>query len=147
MATSDRLSLPRRLSKCVAGAALLFTFSSLGACKRTGPALDEGQGVLSSAGLKIEDFHPTPPSPFSAKECREGKIEGLSAVLCVYASAEARARGEKVMEDWVSTAVTGTWVRRDIDPTHLFLLGLADRNRADLNGKTMVRVTSAFEKK
>src|SRR5947209_4880250 len=98
-----------RIASLVLSAALL-----LPACHRAGPALDEAQDAVASSGLKVEGFHPIQPGGFSAKECREGKAEGLDVVICAYGSLDARARGEKAAEGWIANAVTGTTATRDL---------------------------------
>ena len=143
------MSIPRSAASLFAALCLC----SAPGCNRSGDALDEGQGALTGEGFKLLSLHSVPPAPFSAKACRQSVIESLDAVMCSYASADARARGEKAIEGWVASAVTGTWVPRDLPEgratggARYLLLGLADRTHADLSGKTIQKLSKAFRQK
>jgi hypothetical protein len=111
----------------------------LGCHRSGGDPLDEGVDALGSAGLHVETFKPTDARRLSATSCRQGKVEGLDALLCGYDSAEAQTRAERGAEDWIAGAVTGTWTAR-----RSLLLVVADRAHVDPSGKTMQKVVKAF---
>jgi hypothetical protein len=115
-------------------------------CSKKGPTggagLDTVNESFNSAGLKLDPFVPTDAGRFSATRCMTGRIEGVDAVLCEYGSAEAAQLGRKAGEDWIAGAVTGTALQRDRT-----LLVLADRARADPNGKSIHKIALAFQGK
>jgi hypothetical protein len=111
----------------------------LGCHKAPAGAFDPGLDALRSAGLKVDAFQPVDPRHLSAIACQQGMVEGLDALLCDYGGPQAWVRGKKGAEEWIGSALTGTWAGRDA-----LLLVVADRAHADPNGKTMQKIVKAF---
>jgi hypothetical protein len=109
--------------------------------KKEGP-VEVALGRLSDTGVKVEAFRQVDARTFAALSCRQGRVESLDAVLCDYGTPEAWARGKKAAEDWIGSALTGTWATSDG-----LLLVVADRARIDPSGKTIQRVMKAFSGK
>ena len=110
--------------------------------KADGPgrlSLKEADAALTSAGFKAGELKDTDPLRFSARKCREGTLEGVETVLCEYGSADAAKLGKSAGEDWVAQATTGAVLING-----LTLIAVADRSRADPNGKIIHRLTQAF---
>jgi len=112
------------------------------ACKKPaegGVHLDDVQGAFGKADWKSSPFAPIDAAKFSAQKCVGSSIEGVDVVLCEFGSEEAKLRGKHAVESWVAEAVTGAAL--DNGRT---VLGLADRARADPNGKIIHQVTKAY---
>ena len=110
--------------------------------KADGPShlsLKQADAALSSAGFKAGELKDTDPLRFSAQKCQEGTLEGVDTVLCEYGSGDAAKLGKNAGEDWVATATTGAVLING-----LTLIAVADRSRADPNGKVIHRLTQAF---
>jgi hypothetical protein len=115
----------------------------LGACKR-GPTpggvhLKEVNDALNSAGYKVDGFQATDPMRFSAQRCAQGAFAGVDALVCEFGSIEAAARGKKAGESWAGQATTAVVLTNG-----LTMLALADRARADHNGKTIHSVSKLY---
>jgi len=134
--------MTRRSPMWKAGLALLGC--ALGGCHRAPPpdAIEPGMAALRDAGLKVEGFAPVDARRFAAIACREGRVESFAALVCDYGAPEAWPRGKRAAEDWIGSALTGTWAARD-----RLLLVLADRDRADPSGKQLSKVVHAFSPK
>jgi hypothetical protein len=104
--------------------------------------LEQVNESFNAAGLKLDPFVPTDAGRFSATRCLSGRIEGVDAILCEYGSAEAAQLGKKSGELWIGEAVTGTALLRDRT-----MLVLADRSRADPNGKSILKISQAYQPK
>ena len=66
-------------------------------------------------------------------------MAALDALLCEYGDETAAGAGRKQAEAWVGSAVTGASLARG-----RVVLAVADRGRADPNGKTIHKLTQAF---
>jgi hypothetical protein len=120
---------------------LIVGLCALGACKRShenGPTLDDVRDAFGKE-WKVDALATQDAARFSAKRCVAGPIEGIDAVICEYASADAVQRGKLSAEAWVGQAVTGVAL-----DNRLTVLGLADRGRVDPNGKLIHRITAAY---
>lgn len=114
-------------------------------CKKapsTDPSLEQVNEALSSAGLKLDPFTPADASRFSAQLCMAGRIEGIDAMLCQFAAPDGAHAAKRAGEDWIGTAPTGVTLDRG-----RVLLLLADRGRADPNGRSIHKITQAFQGK
>ncbi len=76
-----------------------------------------------------------------AGACSRGMVAGLDVLLCEYTSDETLAAGEeKMMADWADESLaTGAVVR-----TSRTLLAIADRDKADVGGRTISRLAKTF---
>lgn len=123
--------------------ALLLLALAIAACSgKAQPAaggLEQANEAFNAAGLKLDPFVPTDAARFSATRCLSGRIEGVDAVLCEYGSAEASQLGKKAGETWIADAVTGAALLHDRT-----MLVLADRTRADPNGKAIHKISQAY---
>lgn len=124
---------------------LVLALYVVGACSKS-PSdgqlrLAGARSALGSAGAKVDDLKSTDPSKLSAQKCEGGTLDGLDAVLCEYGSAEAVALGKKAATDWIGQATTGAALQNG-----LTVFAVADRNRTDPNGKTIHKLTSAYQK-
>ena len=97
--------------------------------------------ALQAAGHSTAGFAATEARPFQAKACQAGTLERVSAVLCEYGSVEALALGQQGAEEWIGQAAAGVVLRRD-----LYLLALADRDRADPNGRAVAAIGKTFRR-
>ena len=122
---------------------LALVLLMLGACsKKPGEVrLKEVNDSLQSAGFKLDSFQPADPGKFSAQKCVQGLLDGVDAIVCEYGSNDAVALGKKAGEDWVAQAATGAVLTNGKT-----LLVVADRSRADPNGKTIHKITQAYSK-
>jgi hypothetical protein len=113
----------------------------LAACSKpqVGATLADTEAALTKSGLKLSTFSPADAARFSAQRCTTGTIEGIDAALCEYGSVEAVQQGKHSAEAWIGDAVTGAALENG-----RHLLAVADRTRADTNGKTIHRITKAF---
>lgn len=111
-------------------------------CKKPvegGVHLEDVQSTFEKADWKRAPFAAADAGKFSAQKCVSSTIEGVDVLLCEFGSEEAKQRGKRAVEAWVAEAVTGAAL--DNGRT---VLGLADRSRADPNGKIIHQVTKAY---
>jgi hypothetical protein len=106
-----------------------------------GVHLKQVNDSFASAGFKLDSFQPADPGRFSAQKCVQGLLDGVDSVVCEYGSAEAVTRGRKAGEDWIGQATTGAVLINGYT-----LLAVADRGRADPNGKLIHKITQAYNK-
>lgn len=121
---------------------LALWIGALAGCKKPPPEalrVVDVQAGLSKAGLKLGAFQPTDAARFSAQKCEAGTVEALETVVCEYGSDEAVREGKRGGEGWIAAAVTGVALENGRT-----LLVLADRGRADPNGKLIHRITQAY---
>jgi hypothetical protein len=104
-----------------------------------GVRLEQVSDAFASAGLKVADFKPADPARFNAQKCVAGVVEKLETVVCEYGSPDAVALGKKAGEQWASGATTAAVLGNGRT-----ILVVADRERADPNGKTIHKITQAF---
>ena len=103
------------------------------------PHLKAIDQALRSAGFKLDTFAATSGGRFAATTCASGTLDGVEAVLCDFGDASASQAAKTAAEDWIATAETGTVLTR----AHT-MLALADRHKADPNGKVIHRATKAY---
>jgi hypothetical protein len=104
-----------------------------------GVRLEQVSDAFSSAGLKVADFKPADAAPFNAQKCLAGQVERLDTVVCEYGSPDAVALGKKAGEQWAAGATTAAVLGNGRT-----VLAVADRQRADPNGKMIHKITQAF---
>lgn len=123
----------------------LVLLALLAACKKApanDPTLEQVNDSFTSAGLKLEPFSPADGARFSAQLCMAGRIEGVDAMLCQFAAPDGARAAKRTGEEWIGTAPTGVTLERG-----RILLLLADRAQADPNGKSIHKITQAFQGK
>jgi hypothetical protein len=123
----------------------LLLVAALAGCKSKpagDPGLEDVNASFTAAGLKLDPFVPTDAQRWNAQLCLSGRIEGVEAVLCQYATNDAPRLAHKTGEEWIGTAPTGTTLDRG-----RILLVLADRAHVDPNGRAIHKITQAFQGK
>lgn len=123
---------------------LLSSLLLLVACSKAtegGVRLKQATAALQSAGWKTDGLQTVDPGKLAAQKCVQGPLDGVDVMLCEYGSADAVALGKKAGEEWLGQATTGAVLQNGNA-----ILAVADRNRADPNGKTIHKLTQAFTK-
>jgi hypothetical protein len=123
---------------------LALALATAGCGKKPAPEgvrLPQVNDALLAAGFKLDAFKPIDPGRFAAQTCAAGPLDGIDALVCEYASPDAAALAKKDTEGWVGEAVTGAVLANGRT-----LLAVADRGRADPNGKTIHRITQAYQR-
>lgn len=109
------------------------------------PAEDEfAQPVLTAlkqAGLTASGFERTAARPYTAKACVQGEVDKLEVVLCRYESGEQAKAAKDKLEQFAAGAVTGA-----VRAAGAISLAVADRAKADLDGKRLDKILKAFGK-
>lgn len=124
---------------------MLFLSTSALGCRRSRVEgtvnVDSILNVWNDAGFDTEKVVNIEPDVWSAGACSRGPVAGLEVLICEYSSDDAARVGEKkMMSDWEEESVpTGAVVR-----TSRTLLAIADRNKADPSGRTIVRLAKLF---
>jgi hypothetical protein len=124
-----------------AGLVAALALLACAGCKKSsdGVHLKQVNDALIGAGFKLDNFRPADPGRFSAQSCAAGTIDGVDALVCEYGSPQAQALGYKAGEDWIAQATTGTVLKNGMTT-----IALADRGRADPNGKTIHKITQTY---
>jgi hypothetical protein len=119
----------------------LLATVGLGACGKSNQAtgVEDIKKVFAKEGWKTDALVVQDPSRFSAQKCLAGPMEGLDVVICEYGSIEAVGQGKAGTEAWVGQAVTGVALENGRT-----VLGIADRGRADPNGKLVHKISAAY---
>lgn len=122
--------------RCAAGPArgalaLLLLGGLLSGCGK-GKGIEAELANLRGGGHTLSEFKDSDPKEWHAQRCQSGTIDKLAATLCEYVSAEAATLGQGAGDAWIGRAHSGTVLRRE-----LILIGLADRDRVDVNGKAL----------
>jgi len=104
----------------------------------TGASVKEVLTAWSEAGFDIEALKPLEEHGFGKATCRQGPIDGVETTLCLYenegaASVERSAGLAKVGEATGAALVRGR-----------MMLVVADRDKADPDGKTINKLTRIF---
>lgn len=122
--------------------ALVVALLALGACSKSDGKvhLAQAKSALAKADVKADAWKPIDPGKLAAQKCETAQVEGVDAIVCEYGSTEAVALGKKAGEEWIAQAVTGV-----VLVNGQTLLGMADRNRTDPNGKTMHKLSAAYQ--
>jgi hypothetical protein len=126
----------------------LLVLLALAACeeeKKDGagaPAKSDAAGVVVDAwkegGLTVTAFTAADGEAYGGGDCRAGQVNGVDAVLCLYATEElARGAEPKGLEQ--VGAATGTALTKGE-----VLLVMVDRKKADPEGRTINTATKIF---
>jgi hypothetical protein len=128
----------------------VFSFAALVAtiafgCKRPHVdgtvAVDSVLAAWGAAGLDTKAVINLEPDAWTAGACSRGLVAGLDVLICEYPGDDTLATGEqKIMSDWEEESVATAAVVR----TSRTLLAVADRNKADPNGRTIARLVKIF---
>ena len=140
MTTAGEQLTLRRLLFLVA--VVLALLAGVG-CRKPGAdgvRLKQVNDALLSAGFKLDSFHPVDATRFAAQKCATGTLNGVETLVCEYATLEAEALGRRAGEDWIAQAVTGTVLVNGYT-----LLALADRAKADPNGRTIHKIAQTYQ--
>lgn len=119
--------------------AALGAIGVLGAagCSKTGIA-GELQ-IFKDGGRAVSEFIDLDASALGAQKCQAGTIDKIATLLCEYRSADAAAQGQTAAAGWFGQTSTALVLRKN-----QLLLGLADRNHSDQNGKSMLAISKIF---
>jgi hypothetical protein len=109
--------------------------------KKGAPFHQDVAEALAEAGLKVAEFETAAARPYQAAECVRGEVAKLDVMICRYESEEAAKTGEKKLDQFLGGAVSGAFRR---SKTTIF--AVADRNKVDLQGKTINKMLKTFEK-
>ncbi len=126
--------------------ALLLALLAISGCSKSKASSESGvrlaqvNDALAAAGFKLDNFKPIDAARYSAQTCASGPIDGVDTLVCEYPSADAAALAKKATEAWVGEAVTGAVLSNGRT-----LLAVADRMHGDHNGKTIHRITQAYQ--
>jgi hypothetical protein len=98
-------------------------------------------GVLDAwkkAGLTVSAFDAADGAKYGGGDCRAGQVNGIDAVLCLYASSElataAQPKGLEAVGDATGSALAEGRV----------LLVVVDRRKVDPEGRTLNQATKVF---
>jgi hypothetical protein len=107
------------------------------------PHTDDVVNAWQKAGLNPAAFTPIDPGTYRAGYCSQGTLGGIDALICEYTDDDALDRAKKLIHDmWNKEGVhTGVEVR-----TKRTLIAVADRNKADPNGKSIAKAVDTFKK-
>jgi hypothetical protein len=107
------------------------------------PSTDDVVDAWKGAGLNPASFVAIDPMAYRAGYCSQGTLGGIDALICEYADDESLDRAKKVIQDmWNKEGIhTGVEVR-----TKRTLIAVADRQKADPNGKTIAKAVATFKK-
>jgi hypothetical protein len=90
------------------------------------------------AGLTVSAFTDADGAKYGGGECKSGQVNGIDAVLCSYASPElataAQPKGQDAIGDTTGSSIAEGRV----------LLVVADRRKADPEGRTINTATKVF---
>lgn len=96
-------------------------------------------------GLDTANVASIEADPWAAGACYQGTVSGLDVLICEYGSDEALAQGEqRINATWDDESVPTAAVARTSQPSRT-ILAIADRNKADPNGRTIARLIKTFQ--
>jgi hypothetical protein len=121
---------------------------SLAACskeEKQSPAASGGAPAVvdawKKAGLTVGAMDAVDGAKYGGGECKAGQVSGVDAVLCTYPTAEAAKTAEAKGLEAVGEA-TGSAIAQG-----KVLLVVADRRKADPEGRTINQMTKLFRGK
>jgi hypothetical protein len=122
---------------------LLLITLLLAACDHgsSKPGADQPDPVVESwkkAGLTVSALTSADGTPYASKDCKAGQVNGVDVVLCSYADAKAAKDAETNGFEQVGEN-TGTALSHDGR-----MLVIADRRKADPEGRTIDQATKLF---
>jgi hypothetical protein len=123
-----------------AGLLVAALFAFFGCSKKGSASLQAVNDAFIAAGFKLDSFHTTDGKRFGAEHCSAGELGGIDALVCEVTPAE-QARAKEATEEWVAQAPTGVVLTNGAT-----LLALADRSHADPHGRTIHKITQAYQK-
>ena len=104
-------------------------------------AVDSVLAAWGAAGFDTKAVTNLEPDAWMAGACSRGLVVGLDVLLCEYPGDDTLATGEqKIMSDWEEESIATAAVVR----TSRTLLAVADRNKADPNGRTVAQLVKIF---
>lgn len=133
----------RSVIMMVAAAALMAAVAGCdkgdGAGKGAAPSgVDGVLEAWKKAGLTVSAFDAADGAKYGGGECKSGTVSGVDAVLCVFATPDlakaAEAKGLAAVGDTTGSSLA----------EGKLLLVVADRRKADPQGKTINQATKLF---
>lgn len=114
-----------------------------GACEEgKTPAAAKGvDGVVAawrSAGMTVTAFSPADGARYGKGECKAGQVNGVDAVLCSYKSPEEAKAAQPAALATVGETTGAALAEGSV------LMVVADRRKADPEGRTINQATKVF---
>jgi hypothetical protein len=128
----------------VALAALAVAFAACGKDEPKDPAartVDDIFAELSSAGLQAKDVGPADGGALGGGECKAGAVKGIELTVCRYGDEKAAGAAQPAGLARVGEATGAALTHGPL------LLVVADRAKADPDGKTINQITRVFRQK
>lgn len=106
-------------------------------------AADKLMAAWKGAGLAASELAVIAPAGYHAGACSRGSVQKVEALVCEYRDDASLDRGKQAIEaEWDQQGVkTGVTVK-----SGRTLLAVADRAKADPNGKLISKVVATFQK-
>lgn len=83
--------------------------------------------------------------PWAAGACSQGTVSGVDVLICEYENDESLSSGEqKINAGWDEESVPTAVLVRTTQPSRT-ILAMADRSKADPNGRTIARLAASFQ--
>ena len=127
-----------KLIKLLAAAALAVAVSGCSDDKAAPDTAGEVAAAWRAAGLEVSAFRQMDGSDFGGGECARGDVNGVEVTLCRYQTEEAATAAHPAGLKAVGAA-TGSSV-----PSGNFLLVVAERNKADPEGKSINQIIQTY---
>lgn len=133
--------------------AMVLPLAALGACKKEGKpgektpaaaAANDGlpaplREAFGKASLEVGPFATADGKAYAASRCARGRVSKLEVLFCEYPSEEAAKAAQQKLATVVGAAVTGA-VRQHGKQAVV----VVDRDKVDLQGKTINKLLGAF---
>ncbi len=94
---------------------------------------------LKRDGFAVRNVATAPADPFDALQCVRGEVERIEVLLCEYHSPEDARSAEKKLAHFAEGAVSGA-----ARSSGAVGMAIADKQKADVKGKRIVRLLKAF---
>jgi len=113
--------------------------------KKPSPAAAGGSPAVvdawKKAGLTVGAFDPVDGAKYGGGDCKGGQVSGIDTVLCTYTTAELAKQAEAQGLETIGEA-TGSAIAQGA-----VLLVIADRSKADPQGRTINQMMKLFRGK
>ena len=114
------------------------------------PSAEEGESTaaadaileqMKTGGLTVDQEFKKSGAKWGAKNCSEGKIEGVPTILCEYADADAAKANKEKAVDYAKGATTGV-----VERNGKTLLACRSDKTIDKNGDKVNKIVTQFNK-
>jgi len=96
---------------------------------------------MKAGGLTEDAKFKKTGAKYGAKNCIEGKLEGVPVLMCEYADAEAAKANKSAMEDWAKDMTTGV-----VERNGKTLCAAKSNKDIDKNNDKVNKIITAFTK-